>query len=168
MPLWPCPMCNVSNFPYTETRRKRKRREGSKAKVGVGGSDRVGAEMQRDHMYWVEEMPFYEQKVGLCLEFSMTSFWRKVLCSQDSGDGVGLHQTGRLDWIVTLEEEERDAWEGRQRELHRLTKYPEVCANFYSSVLPGIRWIKSSQQRCLNWCLSLSLMLKQSCHACGL
>lgn len=134
MPLWPCPMCNVSVFSYTKTRRKRKRREGSET---AAGDDRVGAEMQRDHMYWVEEMAFYEQKVGLCLEFSMTSFWSRALCSRDSGDGVGLHQTGRLDWIVTVEGEEREAEAGRQRELHRLTKYLEVWADFYSSALPG-------------------------------
>lgn len=95
------------NFSYTKTRGKGERRAGietKRAAVG-GGVDRLGAETQRDHMYWVEEMAFYEQRVGLCMEFSMTSFWSR----QDSGDEVGLHQTRRLDWIVTLEEEEREA-----------------------------------------------------------
>lgn len=48
------------------------------------------ARTQRDHMYWVEEMAFYEHRVGLSLEFSMTSFWSRALCSQKSGDGEGL------------------------------------------------------------------------------
>lgn len=56
-------------------------------------------------------MAFYEQSVGLWLEFSMTSFWSR----QDLGDEVGLHQTGGLDWIVMLEEKERDAEGGRQK-----------------------------------------------------
>lgn len=50
MPLWPCPMWIVSKFPYTKTRRTKKRREGGETE-GSGGVDRVGAEMQRDHMY---------------------------------------------------------------------------------------------------------------------
>jgi len=68
-------------------------------------------------------MAFYEQRVGLCLEFSMTSCWSRALCSQDSGDGVSLHQTGRLDWVVTLEEEARDMGAGKQKESHKLTKF---------------------------------------------
>lgn len=114
-------------------------------------------------------MPFYEQRVGLCLEFSMTSFWSCAPCSQDSGDGVGLHQTGRLDRIVTVEEEERDAEAGRQRELHRLTKCPAVCANFYGSALPGIYLliISAELRSMLRVMLPLSVMLKQTCHAGG-
>lgn len=54
-------------------------------------------------------MAFYEQKVGLSLEFSMTSFWRRTPCRRE----MEWAFTRRNDW--TLEEDKRDA--GRQREL---------------------------------------------------
>lgn len=80
-------------------------------------------------------MAFYEQKAGLCLEFSMTSSWSRAPRSQDSRDGVGLHQTGRLDWVVTLEEEERERETKRPADRDdRIThECPEVCANFFAA-----------------------------------
>lgn len=81
-------------------------------------------------------MQFYERRVGLCLEFSMTSFWSKALCSQGSGDGVGLQQTGRLDWVVTLEEEEKDVEAGRRGKLHRTARFVKTfTAQFYLEYL---------------------------------
>lgn len=69
------------------------------------------------------------------MEFSLTSFWSKALCSQGSGDGVGLHQTGRLDWVVTLEEE-RDVEAGRQGTLHRTARFVKTfTAQFYLEYL---------------------------------
>ena len=47
-------------------------------------------------------MAFYEQKVGLSLEFSMTSFLSRVAAFGER-DGVGLDETKRLDWSFTRE-----------------------------------------------------------------
>lgn len=77
-------------------------------------------------------MPFYERRVGLCLEFSMTSFWSKALWSQGSGDEVGLHQTGRLDCAETLEEEERLGGRQMGGKLHRTARSVKTfTAQFY-------------------------------------
>ncbi|CAB1455853.1 unnamed protein product [Pleuronectes platessa] len=54
-------------------------------------------------------MAFYEQRVGLCLEFSMTSFRSRAACSQDSGCGVGLRSAeATVHRVVTPEEEQLD------------------------------------------------------------
>lgn len=133
MPLWPCPKCNVSNAPYMQTRGKGKRREDSETE---GRVDRVGAEMQKTICIELKKCLFMSREWASAWN-SLTSLWSRVHCSQDSGDGVGLHQTGRLDWIVTvtLQEEERDAEAGRQRQLHKLAKCPKICANLYSSAI---------------------------------
>lgn len=70
-------------------------------------------------------MAFYEQKVGLWLEFSMTSFWSRALC----------RRAGQRRWSKPLPDtttslDRRGGKEGeasRQRELQGPTKCPEVC-----------------------------------------
>lgn len=46
-------------------------------------------------------MAFYEQKVGLSLEFQMTTFLSRVAAL--GSDGVGLHETEPLDCSFTRE-----------------------------------------------------------------